>query len=159
MKIHHFFFWYCSLHPGHMPLLRTKVKRVFVTQMKDTRVMKKEDFPIVTSRSLSCLESNFSCMYFPYWAKSKTTCVLANPKGLDCRIFWSLCKALYLNGDNFILKTHYWRPVNLFWEYVYLVSFLYFGDKRKVWNEDELVLKRQSCIDLVISTTWIFYLD
>ena len=59
-----------------MPLLRTKVKRVFVTQMKDTRVMKKEDFPMVTSRLLSCLESNFSCMYFPYWAKSKTTCVL-----------------------------------------------------------------------------------
>ena len=70
------FFWYCSLHPGHMPLLRTKVKRVFVTQMKDTRVMKKEDFTMVTSRSLSCLESNFSCTYFPYWANSKTTCVL-----------------------------------------------------------------------------------
>lgn len=143
-----------------MPLLRTKVKRVFVTQMKDTRVMKKEDFPMVTSRSLSCLESNFSCMYFPYWAKSKTTCVLVYfQKGWIVEFFSSLCKALYLNGDNFILKTHYWQPVNLFWEYVYLVSFLYFGDKRKVWNEDELVLKRQSCIDLVISTTWIFYLD
>ena len=36
---------------------------------------------------------------------------------------------------------------------MYFVSFLYFGDKRKVLNEDELVLKRQSCIDLVISTT------